>query len=353
MMRTWSCALLGVALLLACAPGQERGTSHRGHASAGEAEGCARCHGELTREWEGSAHARAWTDPLVQREYSEDPDPSCVGCHAPGISDPTEPAIGAGVGCRSCHDTPLGVSSAGRANAAAETSAAGACAACHQFGFLPVSPVEGVGPRPLSHAREGWLQDTVGEWSRSRAAAEGITCNDCHMPWIGEGSGRHRSHAFPGMSAPALLAEAVEVELHARREGGRVKVAVWLEGAKIGHAFPTGDLFRVALLRVWTEEREPDEERYLLKRWFAAMPRAADGSGGELVEVEDTRLAPPGSAPARHLEFRLRSPAARHVRWSLDLYAATHDPPLPSDPRTRVGEGRVKIESRAEESRAD
>lgn len=333
--------LLGVltlALLSACehpaTPAQPR-TQRAAHAqlSHAAAEDCARCHAEIAAQWRGSLHAQAWTDPLVAREYAADPDPRCVACHAPRTPEGEQPAgRGAhdGVDCISCH------AHGEQLIARPELAKVESCAPCHQFHFLALDPDE----QGLAYDPSGWLQDTVGEWSRSTAAAQGRGCVDCHMPWIGEGRGRHRSHAFPGVHDPEQLARAVEVQMQARRQGGTIHVLARIEGRELGHAFPTGDLFRSAVLRVWTQERESDGASYRLQRYFAAEPPDQQGHS-TLVEALDTRVPPPGAGEPVQTQFRLRSPAARELGWSLELELR---PDLEPDlPRIPVLRGSVEI----------
>ncbi len=99
------------------------------------------------------------------------------------------------------------------------------------------------------------------------------------MPERGED--RHRSHGFPGMLDPALVASALSVEITAHREGG--------------HVF--------------------DE-------------------AGRMLEVEDTRVPSPARRRASVFACAAR-PRAR---------APTHDPPRADDPVVIVAAGRVAIE---------
>ena len=131
------------------------------------------------------------------------------------------------------------------------------------------------------------------------------------MPARGESRERHASHAFLGMLDRELVAEAVRVELHAERRGGTIVVDATLRPGAIGHAFPTGDLFRVAVFRVWTEERDADLAERRLERIFALGPREEPDGPDYLSLVADTRAPPPGAGAPPHYELRLRSPAAR------------------------------------------
>ena len=60
------------------------------------------------------------------------------------------------------------------------------------------------------------MQKTVTEHRASAHAA--TSCATCHMPFVGDGVGRHRSHAFGASRSPAMiqrsLAVTAEINLH-------------------------------------------------------------------------------------------------------------------------------------------
>ncbi len=326
-------------------------------------EACGACHPAIVAEWRSSGHASAWSSELVQEEYRLAPAPACIACHAPAAGSgevPSGRAFAEGVGCGSCHrwghdgavealsSSLLAASAAAwvsGGSAVAEHDAAGSCAGCHQFRFSEArDPLASAEADVIPYA-EGWLQDTVGEWARSDAGRQGVSCLDCHMPR----RDTHRSHRFPGMYDREFVQGAVEVEVRARREGGRVFVDVLLTPGAIGHAFPTGDLFREAIVEVWTEEEASDRGEFRLKRWFDdRAEQLADGRiKTQRIQVADTRVPPPGVGGSPEIALELRSPAARRVAWSLDLYARA---PASGDGRTerviRVAEGRAPIDHR-------
>ncbi|TMQ09007.1 MAG: hypothetical protein E6J90_38860, partial [Deltaproteobacteria bacterium] len=237
---------------------------------------CAVCHAEIAAEWASSAHARAWTDPIFQAEYGLTRQTFCRHCHAPLACDAPEPGPAAstvavptaapdsdaspgasggahaarGIDCAVCHVRDghvLGVRGGGGGEHAAQRDARLAttafCARCHQFDF----PRPGPGERVRYHPGRP-LQNTVVEWSQSRYADR--PCQECHMPRAGEAGGSHRSHAFRTLDDPALMARAVRVSGQARRRGGTVRVTVVIAPGEIGHAFPTGDMFRRVVLTV-------------------------------------------------------------------------------------------------------
>ncbi len=316
--------LMMASMLVSIACGRAATTSASvpilGSAAGRRPGDCAACHPVIVDEWQSSGHARAWTDSLVQEEYRAAPAEVCVRCHAPNIP----PGVNAegtaaedGIDCAICHQRVHDGDSEREFERGPEGRSghsAGSCGACHQFRFFTALDLD---PRQIPYAA-GWLQDTVGEWARSDAGRAGISCQQCHMPEIGG----HRSHRFPGMYDRELVANAVLVEVRAQRHGGQIVIDATISAGEIGHSFPTGDLFREAIFRVWTEEAESDCAEFKLKRWFA--DRMQEHADGQLlttrVEIDDTRVPPPGAGPPRQIELRLRSPAARRIAWSLDLY---------------------------------
>ncbi len=288
-------------------------------------ETCASCHAEIAAEWRGSQHARAFTDPVFQAAYALEPLVFCRNCHAPENSgrDPTGAAAALGVACAACHvrngtvltgatprpDSPHAVAPGG-------LESARFCAACHQFNFVS----------PDRHGRftetAEVQQDTFGEWARSSAAEDGVTCQHCHMPWVTSPNGRrHRSHAFPGGWDADFVRSAVFAHVTATREGEDVVVVATIEPRAIGHAFPTGDLFRRAELRVAAGgqssvlrlDRQFEDHRVL---------RPGVGVVIERRQVRDTRVAPPSGEPAIARTLRLTAVAAAitDVHWALDYH---------------------------------
>jgi len=200
---------------------------------------CEGCHAEAAATWRASLHAGAWTDPVFQRSYESEPARFCRDCHAP---ESAAPAIG--VACVTCHDPEgRGVVLAGNARAGAGASAAShpvqraaafagsaACARCHEFPF----------PDAARRGHDGaQMQRTVTEHAASRFADR--SCATCHMPKTERGG---RAHGFAVASDPAMLRRALVVHVTRRGDG----VAFDLAPGEVGHAIPTGDLFRRLVL---------------------------------------------------------------------------------------------------------
>jgi hypothetical protein len=219
-------------------PGRPRATADVVNA------GCVACHLDEAREWAGSQHQTAFTDQPFQRAFAIEPAPFCRGCHAPEASvdgNATASVESLGVACVTCH-VPTGglVLAAPREGGApsdaphpvfrdARFAAPEACVGCHEFTF----------PGEEDLDVPAWMQTTGTEHAESDFREK--SCAACHMPFVDGGARRHRSHAFASVRDPAALRAALDV--HVVRVGaGTVRFELAPRG--VGHAFPTGDLFR-------------------------------------------------------------------------------------------------------------
>lgn len=214
---------------------------------------CESCHPIIAAEWRASMHRKAHTDAAYQRALAIEPLAFCRGCHAPEADPRVEapPAIGElGVACVSCHVPSDKPPLAGLKTRLAEPphpversarfSTGDACARCHEFTF-PGEPPDGLK-----------MQTTMTEHRASDAASK--PCAECHMPWVGEGPARHRSHRFPSREPTSLQAS---MAVRARR-AGPTNIEIALTPIGVGHAFPTGDLFR--RIAVEAEIAGPDNQ---------------------------------------------------------------------------------------------
>jgi hypothetical protein len=255
------------------------------------AETCAACHDDHYAQWSSSMHAYAMVDPLFQRlvelrqeDLSGTEDKFCVQCHSAigvrsgtvdqGFSfDDLPDIVMEGITCESCHKVssverasnsghvldstgplrgPGDVESPVHATETTDVLADSAfCGGCHDVLEVSGLPLE----RPYS------------EWLESPAAADGPTCQDCHMPPTESG----HDHRFVGVDLPMvegfideeervelqgriqdLLAESATLELDVRDVGdGAIGTAVvTVHNDIVGHAFPTGSTF---IRQVWVE----------------------------------------------------------------------------------------------------
>ena len=281
------------------------------------ASACSGCHTEQYIQWRSSNHSRAAINPRLLDLYSgdgfdtptsgegyvfttsHDSDDTglCAVCHAPN-ENPSDPggvklnevsssAGLEGVTCTSCHqlhtvegDTqaihllgnseyrfpqasraggdathehvwgPLGDVSFNRMRAAwyPKFSSAELCASCHEY----VNPDTGAPG-----------QTTFSEWQASPAAANGVQCQDCHMPVadsagsiaVGIGAAPTRpaeqrhDHSFPGVYSGAF-GQPVEVRLSFETATPYLVVTSEVESLITGHGWPTGVDERNALVLV-------------------------------------------------------------------------------------------------------
>ena len=241
---------------------------------------CERCHSQIAAEWRTSRHRAAFTNDAFGRAYALEPDPFCSGCHAPEAKELDAPALAeAGVACVTCHLDADGAvlaadTSSDEAPHALRRTAAfarpDACARCHEFAF----------PSPLRD-REEMMQTTVREHAASPFA--NVSCAGCHMP-PGE-IGGHRSHAFASSRSNEAIERALRVQT--TRSDGAVTLSISTE--HVGHAFPTGDLFRRLRLTAEATDSEGTERR--VQDYLARHFKSRRGSSGRWfrTEVDDDR----------------------------------------------------------------
>ena len=268
---------------------------------------CEGCHSAIAAEWRGSLHHRAWDDPVFLTAYAIEPLAFCRGCHVPEADPARLPSEGArrlGVGCVTCHVQGAEVVGAHAmaakpgahpvfADARQATSAA--CERCHQFEF----------PTP----QRAPMQGTADEHRDSRHAAE--ACQSCHMAPVQSDAGRpHRSHDFRVLGNVERLRSAVTARA---ARTGRSAVSISLTAARIGHAFPTGDMFR----RLEVRARLLDARGAVVAVASpVALARRFVMSHGQRLQVGDDRV--PASGEAREIELAFDEPlAGRAVRWEV------------------------------------
>ena len=284
----WLCLVLGPGLGASDVLGgrQLPGPAPQGRsqpAAALNAE-CERCHPEIAAEWRDSYHRRAYSDEAFQRALAREPLPFCRRCHAPE-ADPRRDAAGwareSGVACVTCHvfsdriftgvgGTPATEPPPHPVQREPRLSSSAACAGCHEFQF----------PDAQARRRPELMQATLAE-HRASAAAE-RSCIDCHMPRQADG---HRSHRFLGGHDAQTVRGALMIR--ARREPGAIVLE--LVPQAVGHALPTGDLFR----RITVEVEAPGgavTARYLMRQFVSERQL---GSRPVRVTEADSRLVGP------------------------------------------------------------
>lgn len=284
---------------------------------------CASCHPEVANEWRESMHAQSYTDPTFLAELRETHGTGrCIACHAPMAqnADTDRTTRREGVSCAACHVREGEVLAAHAPERDAphpvrmepQLAESVFCAGCHDFAF----PAESTGLGPARAAGQG-QQTTYREWLASPAASEGRACIDCHMPRVLRASGRAgRSHRELGLRDPTFVRESLEVEARASTRRRSVRVDLTLRAVEIGHALPTGDLFRQ--LRVRVSNGAGADERILMRHVLSSSARPSRRARADerLVpgEVRSLRLELPRHASTIRYDvtlLRLRESVAR------------------------------------------
>lgn len=285
-------------------------------------EDCGLCHADKLEEWRTSLHAKAFSPGLVGQLLALDRDEvqSCMNCHAPLAEQmtafeaakargkghaPKEQGLAAmGNSCGGCHvrgnrrfgppqrDTgAVGLSPADHPHGGVARSPdferSEFCAACHQF--------------PQDQAINGKpLENTVAEWRASPAAAEGKTCQSCHMP--------DRRHLWRGIHDPDMVKSGLKAEFAAEVGGARFQ----LTSTGVGHAFPTYVTPKVMMKGVALDEggrpMAGTERQTLIQRRVEAV-------NDEWIERFDTRLLPGESAT-----LDISWPPSGRVRFWLEIH---------------------------------
>ncbi len=292
---------------------------------------CATCHAEVAAEWAQSTHHTAFSGALFQSAYKLEPEPACRNCHAP-LAGATTVTEAEGVGCATCHvrdgaivglagkDAPVAGHPVVRTQALATAEF---CAGCHQFGFLALAR------NRLPRFETAFLQQTTyNEWQQASAAGSTPSCNPCHMQPVPRTNGRlGRSHLFVART-PEMLARSVRVTADATTTGKSVEFHFAVHNAGVGHAVPTGDLYRRMDLRLFDPRGRLAAVAHLGRRWrMVEVPDPRGGMATAKQLARDDRVPPAG---VRHLT--LTAPVrAGTWRWQLDHVRAAG--PAPTDAR--------------------
>jgi hypothetical protein len=329
------------ALAGACAGGTARapvagpaGRAARTDASALAANAaCEGCHADVAAEWRESLHHASFDDASFQASYAREPSRFCSGCHVPHDPDAPPgahtPLASLGIACTTCHGTEATLAATGEPRGAAphavkrDASFAGdaACARCHEFSFPD---------RSASTRDEDRMQRTLAEHARSSFAS--ASCADCHMP---RGPSGHRSHRFAASRDPDALRRALDARARVVEPG---VVEVRLRAGQVGHAFPTGDLFRRLLVGV----ERVDEGGARVDGALAPMGRSFEFQGGHQRELEDRR---PGGSAGAEVQVRLAlAPSAGRLRYFVDYQRvqAAYGDDARVEATVRVAEGWVE-----------
>ena len=288
-------------------------------------EDCAGCHATVYRNWQKSRHRVALTNELYKESHAREPSPWCVNCHAPLrlLGSEKTPYRGEeGISCLACHARggeiltgalPVPAKPALKGKLAhsyridAQFKDERLCENCHEFNFPTAASAMSEG-KDFRYTDQP-MQSTVSEY-RASAFYGKVTCQGCHLF-----RDTADSHTFPGGHALERLKKDLRVEA-VRESVDSLTLRIYAQG--IGHAFPTGDLFRT--LRVLLYDKTVNEQQEVELRHFFENPPAAQSSQQAPLKlrVADETLPPPKTDYLSVREYALPWPAAsRQVRAEL------------------------------------
>jgi hypothetical protein len=217
---------------------------------------CGECHVKMWDEWQSSGHAKAATSPVYKASIASAKDPTCERCHAPIATESPKDVVAAeGVTCDVCHTLrePRPARDGGswrlavddmvkygprcdlkdhyfhRMGCSPEHKTAEICGTCHWWE-----------PNGLPVFTE------YADWKAGPQAAEGLQCQDCHMPkekaQIAEGSPFRQGVPHHGLLGLAndLRSRALGLEVKVDKAGDALAIGLVVTNNNAGHAVPAG-----------------------------------------------------------------------------------------------------------------
>lgn len=261
-------------------------------------EQCAICHPSQAADWRGSRHSKAMGPGIMGQLVDNDDKFSsiegCQRCHAPlteqypvlannEVNELFDPELRAhGLSCAACHVRKHEVRGPPSGRPIAEKTPHGGfvpreeyesptfCATCHDF-------------KPHQKRLNGKLfQETSEEWRRTPFAAEGKTCQSCHMP--------DRRHLFRGIHDKETVRGAVDVELHVGTGslvGDMITASLTFANTGAGHRLPTYTPPQITLVL-----EQVDKDGHALEQTQRVGAVARRLSVDLKKEIYDNRLLP-------------------------------------------------------------
>ena len=296
---------------------------------------CGECHVEIHAMWQRSMHSAAVTDPIFEasylraiREAGDRARRLCLQCHAPGavLTDDLgleNPTNREGITCDFCHSVvevdleargqrfrldlqgvkygPL-ADAASPAHGVARSQlhlASEFCAGCHQY----------------TNEHGLAVLSTYTEWNASPQAAQGTTCQHCHMPstpghTVDPSFGIERDsinlHNISGGHSREQVRKAATVRVLRVRTSQPRTAVIDVEVATVGsgHSIPTGMPTRKLILEVIVSVDGREVERF--ERRYHKLLVSDDG---KIIENDHRAIL----AAARVLQDNRLGPGERRV----------------------------------------
>jgi hypothetical protein len=225
-------------------------------------ESCKNCHTLIYNEWKHSLHHQAFSDKTFLIALQKEPKEWCVNCHAPLWDKEKEltshgsllqqpdktPFLNEGVNCATCHlrnnkiiSSKKNISSKGCILPLEYNQEIGThklCESCHQFNFLEKD-------YPLISFSNTPTQNTIEEFKNSYWYKNGYECQNCHFQ-----DGKHNQN-FPHFQNSLKENLEFQIQTYVKPD---IILKVKLRFEKIGHNFPTGDLFRQIKIEAFSKK---------------------------------------------------------------------------------------------------
>ena len=324
---------------------------------------CQPCHSQIHDQWASSTHSKAFQDPLYRvfvrgvAEKSQGRLTSfCISCHAPLATitnsvpekpfdeKQESPLLADAVTCEFCHTISgqevqvqklsLGAYLFPRIGQTgtlygrhpdAKTDAhptqpskfllsSELCGTCHRFGH----PVSGMA-----------IQDTYVEWKEGPYAAQGIRCQDCHMPAYSgkaaaEGKERPELHAHVFLGGHTeMIRKAATLQVNSdwgqKDKNNILNVSVGITNSGAGHLIPTGI---PGIREMWLEVSAFGKDQQLATEKRVLGLELLDASGKSAMPWDairlgrDTRIGP---KKTRRENFHLKVARTSEVRVEAKL----------------------------------
>lgn len=231
---------------------------------------CAECHEDRYKEWSGSMHALAISDPIFRSAYMKAVlfDPGyreyCLKCHSPTTTTTkdfnlTRSISVEGVTCSFCHNvknidikknsyelnqdgTMVGpyeysFSEKHSSNYSEILTKSEFCAGCHEFSLNGVL-----------------ISETYSEWKEGPYSKEGRQCQDCHMeasPGYSSNNIKREKvyrHYWYGGHTGQFLERAFNIEYDIEKKGKKANINLNITNIGVGHKIPSGFPSRQVIL---------------------------------------------------------------------------------------------------------
>ncbi len=318
MQPTATILLSVIVCMTGCAPfGHLTRIPAAGH-DGPQASQCGACHVAQYQEWQGTAHARAFTGKTFQEAAGSPAEEECLQCHSPLDIRAAKPIVRTfhqeeGVTCISCHLT--------------QGKMHGPHAASALFTPHPVQEDGGFYQNPALCAT--CHDETYAQWQKSAAAQQIKSCQECHMPGVQRRATQGtnpastflvsfedeiptRSHAIT-MDAMANFPGAVTITALALKTGPDAPALTVTIGNNLPHNLPTGTFGEKEIRLTLSFEKEGMEKE--------TIQVAVSDAGHPLAPGESKKLIIPLN-PAAMTADTLRLDLARHS------ISPEHRPPI-------------------------